>query len=475
MSQILWIEDFNSRDGAYINTTIENLFNDIIVTRDIPHQEKPLRDWLRNYRVIIAYNFLESLEFIRIPEKMMLVDYVVLDIDLPIKDDLKDEKDYLSDYYAWHGFKRDNNLSDSENEEKKRVAAKDLKTKAGYHIYIELVHKLGFPKDHIAICTNHGDKLESRYKAFEEANIKPPKIIDKNPKEANQWIKEIYYNSYSLLRRGVIEGSSRIRQAMNNKEFRIQRDRTSGNELFNNNDLMDLLETIELILPLKEPGQDKKQSLFRLLARTLTQNWAKIDPRIFNTGESNNDVRVFGPIMKMIRNWSSHTDRLNMLDEKHAAFLFMAAARSMFELDERPLFFERILLDLFKDTILSQDELNKRFAQDNNPLANSYKSLKEKIKGQSQQALYFDKILDNLERSGKIKNKDIGRLLLQAYWHNLFPVKIAKIVLGKDNISVAVIFRFESQKSKTEDYFRNIKKDSFNFIFASSIFRDSFE
>jgi hypothetical protein len=59
---------------------------------------------LKKNGILIEFTFLDGLEFIRNPQKLLLIDYVILDIDLAIQSDLDENEclqKILQDYYGY--------------------------------------------------------------------------------------------------------------------------------------------------------------------------------------------------------------------------------------------------------------------------------------------------------------------------------------------------------------------------------------
>jgi hypothetical protein len=478
MSQFLWVEDFSEMNPDHINTAIGNLFKDIVDPENIPHQKPPLRKWFKENRVIITYNFLESLEFIRNPEILKQIDFVILDINLPVKDDLEDHNNYLMEFYSWHGY--DESLSSAESEKIKKNAQTELKTQAGYHVFIELIQKLGFPKDHILICTNHGEELKSWNEAFTSAKIKPPELFDKENEKANQWIKDYFYNPYHVLRRGILECCQNTKQKLREKKidiifqdlFKDKRSKLSPDEMIN------FLETIEFFLPLKEPNTEEKHRLFRLLIRTISQDWDKVDSKLITDRYEKYEKEKLASarITKMTRNWSSHTNCFSELNERQVTFFLLTAMRSMFGYDNKPEIHELLLFRLFEKQTIGAKELKKKFNTGSHPLAQSYVNLKKRMKYKKYvQKIQFGEMLNDLQRSKNIKNKEVGRHCFQMFWHNLFPISIDTVNItntnGGNKKGVGVHYSFQNI---TSNYFEN-KDNSFFFQFARRIYKDSFE
>ncbi|KHD06674.1 hypothetical protein PN36_26105 [Candidatus Thiomargarita nelsonii] len=130
--------------------------------------------------VLVEFTFLDGLEFIRNPQKLRSVDYVILDIDLAIQSDL-DENEWLpkilQDYYGYEP--QEDEMLDEQNFDK---AKERLIPVAGYQLYTELVMEHGFPKDHILFCSNHANEQKALQAAFQQALIEFPQPFSKDDK-----------------------------------------------------------------------------------------------------------------------------------------------------------------------------------------------------------------------------------------------------------------------------------------------------
>jgi len=138
MSQFLWIEDF---EGDAKQSFTQSVFGTFLNNAPIPYDEMELKEFLRNYRILLELSFSEALQFIHQPENLFQVDYIILDVDLAVGD--ADDNSLLSDILKIYGYK-------PQNEESYWKAEKALKKVAGYQLYIELVMALDFPKEHIS-------------------------------------------------------------------------------------------------------------------------------------------------------------------------------------------------------------------------------------------------------------------------------------------------------------------------------------
>ncbi len=180
MAHFLWVEDFPGDNST--RSTTEALFghylNEIgISINDLPEDPRLLRKQLQPHGIHIETSFYDGYRFIH--KKLNKVDFVVLDIDLPCNDG------YLEDYefsevvgrlIEWEYLEEDH----YDNEIEINTAQSRFKKIAGYHLYTELVINLGFPKENILFCSNHGEELKTIKEAFGHAKIGMPRIFKKS-------------------------------------------------------------------------------------------------------------------------------------------------------------------------------------------------------------------------------------------------------------------------------------------------------
>ena len=133
MSHFLWIEDFESD----IRTTVDQVFG----LAGCPTTLRTLKPWLSEHGVILKTTFFEALQFVRSPERLEAIDYVVIDIDLkPYEDYDLDDPESVGEI---HGFLKEKRyLSDAGDLAQPfgpgwSTAVSELKKVAGYHIFTE--------------------------------------------------------------------------------------------------------------------------------------------------------------------------------------------------------------------------------------------------------------------------------------------------------------------------------------------------
>jgi hypothetical protein len=338
MTHFLWVEDFNvsetKRADNIISSTVKSVFGSVLDennlhTRLTEEDEYDAKEFLEENGIFLKLNLLEALEFIRNPYELSKIDYVVLDVDMPLHRDGQNDNDhYLTDLIEQY------------------QSPDELRKIAGYQIYTELVIELGFPKKHILFCSNHADYFDQLKQKFKNANIKPPHspnpdkpFLTKDDKDdIESWLKDAR-NDYFLLRRGIIDACNYLESVTNNPE------------------LKEYLFGLKKYLPLKEPAPNEKQSLYLHLARAIVHDWDdkghKIPDRTANPIGSS-----IGYLLRTSRNWLAHDSLLTKFDEKTIAFIFLLNIRMLANLADVPIAsFEYKLLSIFSKNTALEDEV----------------------------------------------------------------------------------------------------------------------
>lgn len=467
MSQFLWVEDFENNPQA----TTESVFGSILPDAKIPDTKEEIKKFLKKdskYRVLVELTFWDAWQFIHNSQQLSQVDYILLDIDLNVRDNDDDDKEeglleILNKYYNYHPC--ENGEQDTKNYDQ---ATKELKKIAGYQLYVALVTDLGFPKEHILFCSNHGEEMKTIRKAFDTAKMELPKIFSKKDKaELSDWIIQKRENEYMVLRRGIIEGCQRISlQIAKHPEF-IQfyefiKPGTAVREI-TPKDMQEYLATLQKLLPLREP-QDKQQ-FYKLFLRTLTHEWDSADPKL----QQDDKVKLtFGWILKNARNWSTHTTVLDNLQPAEVAFLFMVAMRAMFKLEPISQPYEDYLLTLFGGKEVPELDTRKI------PLAKTYSEIKQIVIKEKlvDDTTDFHTMLNGMVNKNVAYNHYVTGLF-QMFWHGIFPTSHERL---KSNIyPMGNKAHLETKSVYTFDGSYNFgdKKD-FLYKFARCIYKKSF-
>ena len=420
MTHFLWVEDFNfseiNRSENIVSSTVRSVFGSILDNTELSarlaeEDENDAQDFLEEKGIFLKINLIEALEFINDPKELAKIDFVVLDVDMPLENGQRDNNNYLSSLIE-------------------RCPPEDaLRKIAGYHIYTELVIELGFPKSHILFCSNHASYFEELKSKFACANIKPP--ISPNPNEPflrkedkefiNQWLDNAH-SDYFVLRRGIIEGCKYLKILTEDK-LRFNGFIKDPEKQISPADLHDYLEVLENFLPLS-PCDSKSSNLYKLFIRILAHEWEAAEPKQVSQKER----YAFAWIMKITRNWLAHSKVFEQLTPQDVAYLFIVNMRAMFDLGHELLPYEKHFLTLFKDVVSVEDFNNKvgdnaKRKDDRNPTARNiplienYGLLLSKT-GNTWQAINFHDALNNLQKN---KDKDIDNAffikgLYQSFW-----------------------------------------------------------
>jgi hypothetical protein len=318
MVHFLWVEDF---EGDNFKSYTECLFADFVPQNDIPDGHGELKQFLLPYGIFLESYFLDALAFIRDSDKLFKIDFVILDIDLPIAQ-YEDENNYLSDILARY-----------QNDEQA------LRKVAGYQLYIELVIKLGFPEQRILFCSNHADYLNNILEAFENAKISLPNQSCVNTNQQRiatkadnvflqEWVRNAQNNSYLAIRRAIVEYCQYL-QKITRKGKKLQFELfLDENRKLSTSDMRLYLEILQTLLPLREHEIKNKRQLYKIFLRTLAHQWDAVTHEKDVTDPA---LLSYFTVMKTLRNWLSHVaDKLDKIDEKMLAFLIIVNMRAMY-------------------------------------------------------------------------------------------------------------------------------------------------
>ena len=283
MSYFLWVEDFENS----VKVTATEVFGGI--NRDeqqFSDNKQQLKNNLKEQGIYIELSFQDGLGFIR--QNLSKIDYIILDIDLAAysKGDVINA-DVLELLETFQGYKKPTDENEEELLLEQECAI--LKALAGYYLYTELVVELGFPKQHILFCSNHGENSLSTRDAFKTAKIALPTIYEKSAPEVQAWVKACYENPYSRLRRGIVEGCQHLK-TLPEEKLRFKDFIKDTEKQINLADMHDYLGVLENFLPLREPSD--KAALYKLFIRTLAHEWEAAD-----------FIKDEAWIMKCTRNW----------------------------------------------------------------------------------------------------------------------------------------------------------------------------
>lgn len=413
MSYFLWVEDFENSPKV----TASNVFGSVLNDEFFVEDKRNIKKLFTDKGVFVELNFQDGLVFIQ-QELDNKIDYIILDIDLPAygKDGINnDVLQLLADFENYQPHD-----DETEDEVLRQKACDELKKIAGFYLYTKLVVELGFPKQHILFCSNHGENTKTIQEAFKTAKIVKPEIYDKSHEYVRNWVKINYENPYSRLRRGIIEGCRYAKLLAQERlyfsNFLPKQDSIQIE------DIISYFEILENFLPLREP--ENKISIYKLFIRTLSHEW-EAAKNIRNNKEKPDAVLAW--IMRNTRHWITHNSTLfSLADEQLLAFLFMVNMRVMFShADYSIQNYESILLKLFDNESLSAEELNGKSI----PVSDAYLELRNIIRDENQnqerknlnieEAFYFNEMSNNVQLSNSPLRNDkklFTKLLYQMFW-----------------------------------------------------------
>jgi hypothetical protein len=457
MSYFLWVEDFQ---GTPVDATAKTVLGSIIKNNSFDSNKKILKDRLKDQGIFIELTFEDSLKFIK--DELNKIDYIILDINLPPHDEEKTidtiSDDVLQLLYKFEDYTEIQYQSKDEDLFKKACEA--LQKIAGFYLYTHLVVELGFPKEHILFCSNHGGEATEIKKAFKTAKILLPDIHTKDSilnYSVKDWVEKRHSNSYSRLRRGIIEGCKYLK-SLTEEKLRFNNFIQEQDKQITLEDLHNYLDVLENFLPLREPPNKKdKDKFYKLFVRTLAHEWESATPWKSKTLASL-ELYAFTSIMKLTRNWSAHSRVFEELKEQDVAYLFIVNMRSMFFLDDDLLGYEKHLLQLKEFVISEQDVINKI------ALEKSYSNLLALLDEPSQTDFYY--ALDDLQRSNTQDDNYLIQGLYQTFWILTSRGSFDEIK-RKDGIT-------KHYKFPKLDYFK-AQKDNYLFELARHIYKRSFD
>ena len=489
MSNILWVEDFG---GGDIIATVDDVLGDIINTDNIPNDKRKLQKLLKKMGVTAHINFQEAILFVK--KDLANIDFIILDIDLDthargtdVTTSCNETIEILKTYY---------NLIDVEDESKLIEALSKLKQHAGFHLYVDLIFNHQYPRDKIIFCSNHGENLKTIKDAFKAAMMQMPIIYTKSNPEIKKIVLKRGKSRYAILRRGIIDGckliQEKLEQENHSTDFKEQKTREkaskgfgglkkfgkdleSQNKLgipFNNflkdeykqihfQDMNNYLTVLAESLPLKEPtAKSEKASIYKLFVRTLSHEWER-DINWGKIGNNKKEQRAFASIMKIARNWVTHSQIFNHLTEEDVAFLFISNVRAMFDLGKDEQLYEKNLFSLFESTNIDKTKLT-------NAMMDKYIWLSQKSPAGSFYSITdFRRLLEGYQKSKKF-SPSIPKLiqgLYQLFWFVTSPGKVSR----SDNLDkLSYNFNIDS------DYCGNQKERTFVHEFAKHIYFNSF-
>lgn len=403
MSYFLWVEDFENSAKVTATEVFGGINKD---EQQFSDNKQQLKKNLKAQGIYIELSFQDGLGFIR--QNLEKIDYIILDIDLAAysKGDVINA-DVLALLETFQDYQK--TVDENEEEQLLEQECAKLKALAGYYLYTELVVELGFPKQHILFCSNHGENSLSTREAFKTAKIALPTIYEKSAPEVQAWVKTCYENPYSRLRRGIVEGCQHLK-TLSEEKLHFKDFIKDTEKQVNLAEMHDYLGVLENFLPLREPSD--KAALYKLFIRTLAHEWEAAEPK---------NIKGLAWIMKSTRNWITHNSTLfNALDETMLAYLFLINMRVMFTFDDAIQPYEKILLDLFSEDVLSEQLFKDKSKNKFIPISEAYCDIKNiALDNHVKDGFLFSTIANNIQESNSSarNNKQLfTKLLYQMFW-----------------------------------------------------------
>ncbi len=476
MTHFLWVEDFNDsedkRPDNIFSSTVKSVFGSLLDEKELREKLEEdvddARDFLKEKGILLKLSLLEALEFIHNPDELSKIDFVVLDVDMPLS----------------------RNGENDDNECLLRLieqyqSADDLRKIAGYQIYTELVIELGFPKAHILFCSNHASYFDQLKGKFASANIKPP--LSSNPDkpfltkddttDIKQWLNDAH-NNYFVLRRGIIEGCRHISTNMSEDKLRFNDFINEPEKKVSFDDILDYVKVLENFLPLREPGDTHKAVLYKLFIRTLSHEWEATEPKQLNKQNKQNGLYAFTWIMKMSRNWLAHGKVFEQLIAPDLAYLFIVNMRAMFDLGDQLLPYEKHLLGLFSK-VISINEMKEVIGSYHGnrkiPLIQSYAALLH-TSGKHWEAVSYHDALNQFQKSKNEKSlEDIAFLITGLYQSFWFLTSNGFVSLPTDADKKLDLDKLDGYKALNYQFgFFDYRKPNFLLEFSRHIYSRSF-
>ncbi|OUD15511.1 hypothetical protein [Thioflexithrix psekupsensis] len=478
-NRFLWVEDFGRGDPnatmnvkAVIKAVFGGVIGEELNTLDIDDKYDAVDELAEHTKgnISLVLDFTKAIKFIRNPDELARIDYIILDIDLELGEFglLEDHARILSFY---------------ENKD-------ELQQKAGYQLYLELVMNLRFPKDRILFCSNHVREFKSIKDAIKEAKIplSDDSIYTKAPEDRvniHAWIEKRANpkTNYDILRKGVFLACEKAEELIeaNPENIRFKKFIKNAKTEEILPEMQDYLNTLKTLLPVREWSGKK----FKLFNRTLVHEWE--DKANSDHLEDKNDKFLFtlGEIMKCARNWSTHSREFDELTEAQMAFLFMVAMRAMFCFPDELQDYEQLLLEIYED---KPDELDIGLLKQH--LIDSYISTQErysnilkriKIDGfKDPKGNYFIATIKNmhynefkyLQRLGDISEFKYLQGLIDIFWHGFSPVSLISdnsCDFKKDNNSVFLECKYEYRFNVTAENYGKNQPDEFLWHFSRAL------
>ncbi|MDD2740660.1 MAG: hypothetical protein PHV02_00165 [Rhodocyclaceae bacterium] len=418
MSAFLWVEDF---EGGQYREFAFKLFGEAlgIPAHDFSDTETGLKQLLKKNDIYLATNFADGLRFINDESERKRIDYVVLDIDLALMGpDISDDEPLIRPVLeSWYNYKP----ADANEEESFNRACDELKRVAGYHLYVDLVVNLRFPRDRILFCSNHGGYLKAIQDSFNGAKIKPPAVLTKSDPALSHEVSAFYADEYSHVRRIILAICDELSDALRFKqaEFTMAKVFKNSEDTLKATDGAYFLGVLPHLLPAYLNDDTEIRLVYRQLVRALTQEFVdKVDYE----GMPKNK-KPFVRVLHTIRNWTSHDSRaLNNLDASDVAYIFYLFIQTGFSIKTTVI--ESVLGDLL-NIIGRHGEIDHELL--NRAIINSIEDVSQRgdaLSDEAKSIFYQERTpfglkVNLLSQNSCLFPGEQKKFIYQIFWHNI--------------------------------------------------------
>ncbi len=215
-----------------------------------------------------------------------------------------------------------------------------------------------------------------------------------------------------------------------------------------------LLIALKEMLPLHEPSEQVKKSLYKQIIRFVSHDWEAVVSvnkysRVFSNQEQGYKDQTYFYIMKLLRNWSAH-NKLLEFKEGDVAFFLLIAFRSYFRLNDNreslPMQdYEYVLLQLVKelDSPAWEKEYNQlqgKFQRHEIKLNEQFDQLRKRIEGYygKQGKEYYSmsvNLYDVLKDIGNDLPECSGEDLIIMLWYGMCQVTFGNYAANVINVT----------------------------------------
>lgn len=456
MSRFLWVEDFSGGDARPIT---QSLWGSVINEADICESPEELEVKLLSYGIILKRSLSDALDVINDRSNLSFIDYVIIDVNLPISNSSKisdTSRSVINQLIELCG----NNQS-------------ELVMTAGYHVYIQLVLNQSFPMNHVIIVSDHINELKTLYECFRAAKIPIVETFDKKDnkrvKEANTWIASRYNEKYYRLRTGIQLAVDYVANNIknDNKYIIINNNIINKYDNIDNDEVICNIDTIRSIMPL----QRAHENVYFVLLCNIVRLFDKVS---FPAEKQYGSTYTYSMICKTCRNWTAHhvINSRTLISESDIAYLLIMCFRSMFDLSkDKTEPYENYLLRLINHDL----SINEKYERlDKNEmrtiLCESYKKIHSYCvdnKINCDNSSYYSMIKSIGEKNKT--NFNYIEHLYKMFWHLCYydVSKKTKIQVDNNAIVLSNTGRFELDNSRyindhNQPLFTNLLKISFS-------------